>query len=189
MLVSLGSHQQCSLPQLQCALPLFVVSAQGRSSECYCTMRRGGSSRTASKGRSGLCWNVNWLLGLKGMNRKVLEGTVSFNARAAVSNRTIKISASITTTLGLRQPNTRRREVTPFPPKNCDRQHRLSAVGLLRRLRRAQLLQQRLGFLQIARVETFSEPAIHGCGLGRKDARLAVRAPRAREAHCGTELL
>ena len=152
-------------------------------------MRRGGSSRTASKGRSGLCWNVNWLLGLKGMNRKVLEGTVSFNARAAVSNRTIKISASITTTLGLRQPNTRRREVTPFPPKNCDRQHRLSAVGLLRRLRRAQLLQQRLGFLQIARVETFSEPAIHGCGLGRKDARLAVRAPRAREAHCGTELL
>jgi hypothetical protein len=43
--------------------------------------------------------NENWLFGVKGMNREVLDGIVSFNARAAASNRTMKISASIATTL------------------------------------------------------------------------------------------
>jgi hypothetical protein len=39
------------------------------------------------------------------MNREVLEGTVSFNALAATSNRFIKISASIATAFGSKQPN------------------------------------------------------------------------------------
>jgi hypothetical protein len=33
------------------------------------------------------------------MNREVLDGSVSLNARAVTSNRNIKISASIATTL------------------------------------------------------------------------------------------
>ena len=104
---------------------------QNRPNERYCITRRGGASRTASDGRSGLCLNVNWLLGLKGMNREVLDGTVSFNARAAASNRTMKISASIATTFRSRQPNTRQEQNTPVHPKNCDRQHNLCAVWLL----------------------------------------------------------
>ena len=39
------------------------------------------------------------------MKREVREGTVSFNALAAASNRIIKISASIATTFGSKQPN------------------------------------------------------------------------------------
>jgi hypothetical protein len=39
------------------------------------------------------------------MNREVLEGTVSFNALAAASNRIIKISARIATAFGSKQPN------------------------------------------------------------------------------------
>jgi hypothetical protein len=41
---------------------------------------------------------MNWLLGVKDTNREALDGTVSFNARAAASNLTMKISASIATT-------------------------------------------------------------------------------------------
>jgi hypothetical protein len=43
--------------------------------------------------------NVNWLSGAKGMNREVLDRGVSLNARAVTSNRSMKISASIVTTL------------------------------------------------------------------------------------------
>jgi hypothetical protein len=62
-----------------------------------------GSSRTASESRPRLSLNVNWLFGVKDTKRdEVLDGTVSFTARAAASNRTMKISASIATTLSRR---------------------------------------------------------------------------------------
>ena len=45
--------------------------------------------------------------------------------------------------------------------------------------------QQRLRFLQIARVETFSEPAVDRSQQFASLLRLALRAPEARHAHCG----
>jgi hypothetical protein len=43
---------------------------------------------------------------MKGVNRDVREEIVSSISRAAAANRTMKISASIATTLRSRQPNT-----------------------------------------------------------------------------------
>ena len=53
---------------------------------------------------------------------------------------------------------------------------------------RRQLLQQRLRFLQIARVEAFSEPAVDRSEQFARLLRLAPVAPEVREAHCGAEL-
>jgi hypothetical protein len=51
------------------------------------------------------------------MNRGVLDGSVSLNVRAVVSNRSIKISASIATTL-VEKSNTQDTDLTlPHPPK------------------------------------------------------------------------
>jgi hypothetical protein len=65
----------------------------------------------------------NRLFEVKGTNGPLLREAVSCWSRAAASNRTMKISASIPTTVGSRQSNTWHRYGTPFPPKNCDRQH------------------------------------------------------------------
>jgi hypothetical protein len=60
---------------------------------------------------------TNWLLALNGTKRDVLGGRTSTN-RASASNRTIKISASIATTLGSKQPNSDAHTVRLFLPKN-----------------------------------------------------------------------
>jgi hypothetical protein len=46
--------------------------------------------------------NVNLLLGLNGIKRDVLDGRTSRPTPASVSNRIIKISASIATTLWIK---------------------------------------------------------------------------------------
>ena len=58
------------------------------------------------------------------------------------------------------------------------------SVGVLRR----QLLQQRLRFLQIARVEALSEPAVNRSKQFARFLHLALVAPETREAHGGAEL-
>jgi hypothetical protein len=52
--------------------------------------------------------------GVKGTNNELLETAVSFKARAAVANWTIKISASIATTLRSSHPNTPQRHAKPL---------------------------------------------------------------------------
>src|SRR6478752_2834468 len=53
---------------------------------------------------------------------------------------------------------------------------------------RPQLLQQRLRFLQITRVEPFSEPPVHRSQQFARLLNLALVAPEACEAHGGTKL-
>jgi hypothetical protein len=45
---------------------------------------------------------ANWLFALNGIKRDVLDGRTSRPSRASVSNRIIKISASIATTLWIK---------------------------------------------------------------------------------------
>ena len=54
-------------------------------------------------------------------------------------------------------------------------------------LLRRQLLQQRLRFLQIARVEPFSKPSVNRSQQFARLLHLALVTPEAREAHCGAE--
>jgi hypothetical protein len=68
--------------------------------------------------------NKNWLFGVKGTNGLPLSVAVCSCSRAAASNRTMKISASIATTL-LSQSNTRRSKLHFFSAPRCDRQHKL----------------------------------------------------------------
>jgi hypothetical protein len=65
------------------------------------------------------------------MKRDVLDGRTSSTNRASACNRTIKISASIATTFWIRTAEQRFRYGTPVPPKNCDRERNICAVGLL----------------------------------------------------------
>ena len=53
---------------------------------------------------------------------------------------------------------------------------------------RRQLLQQRLRFLQIARVEPFSEPPVNGSQQFARLLHLALVAPEAGHAHCYAKL-
>ena len=50
-----------------------------------------------------------------------------------------------------------------------------------------QLGEKRLGVFQIARVETFGEPAVHRSEQFARLLRIALRAPEAREAHCAAQ--
>jgi hypothetical protein len=52
---------------------------------------------------------------------------------------------------------------------------------------RRQLLQQRLRFLQITRVEPFREPPLNRTKQFARLLRLALVTPEAGEAHCGAE--
>src|SRR5262245_4531664 len=52
---------------------------------------------------------------------------------------------------------------------------------------RLQFLQQRLRFLQIARLEPFSEPPVNRSQQLARLLHLALRAPEASEAHGGAE--
>jgi hypothetical protein len=58
-------------------------------------------------------------------------------------------------------------------------------AGIQRSLR--QLIQQRLGLLQIERVEAFGEPAVNRSQQFASLLRFALRTPEASEAHCGAE--
>jgi hypothetical protein len=55
------------------------------------------------------------------MKRDVLDGRTSSTNRASASDRTIKISASIATTLRIKIAEQRRCYATPVPSENCDR--------------------------------------------------------------------
>ena len=79
----------------------------------YCRSRH-RFSRAPSGAPSSFRLNVSWALGLKGTNGETLEGSFSGTGRTAASNRTMKISASIATTLGSRQANTQRAYATSF---------------------------------------------------------------------------
>ena len=57
------------------------------------------TSPARSASRLRLCLNVSCVLWVKGTNRVLLDGAISSGTRVAASNRTIKISASIATTL------------------------------------------------------------------------------------------
>jgi hypothetical protein len=91
----------------------------------------GRSSLKASAPFGTVSLKTNWLLGLNGMKRDVLDGRTSSTSRARASDRTIKISASIATTI-FGSSRTAICYGVPVPPKNCDRQHNICAVGLLR---------------------------------------------------------
>ena len=52
---------------------------------------------------------------------------------------------------------------------------------------RRQLLEQRLRFLQIARIKPFREPPVHGSQQVARLLHLALVAPEARELHGGAE--
>ena len=82
------------------------------------------TSRERSTGRAVLSLNKNCLLGMNGTNGLLLSEAVCSCSRAAASNRTMKISASIATTL-LSQSNTRRSKLHFFSAPRCDRQHKL----------------------------------------------------------------
>jgi hypothetical protein len=58
------------------------------------------------------------------MKADLLDGRTSSISRASASDRTIKISASIVTTLGSQRCNNDR----PVISKNCDRQHNIAAA-------------------------------------------------------------
>jgi hypothetical protein len=51
----------------------------------------------------------------------------------------------------------------------------------------SQFVEQRLGFLQIARVEAFGEPAVDRREEFASLIPLALLAPKRRHAHCGAE--
>ena len=50
-----------------------------------------------------------------------------------------------------------------------------------------QFIEQFLGFFQIARIETFSEPAVNRSEQFARLLHLALVAPEPRDAHCGAE--
>ena len=56
-------------------------------------------SQRGSSGKAALSLNKNWLFGVKGVNVLLLSNAVSCWSRAAASDHTMKISASIATTL------------------------------------------------------------------------------------------
>jgi hypothetical protein len=64
---------------------------------------------------------------------------------------------------------------------------RYMSGGCPARFSRPQLFQQRLRFLQIARVEPLSEPPVNRSQQFARFAHLALVAPEACEAHGGTE--
>jgi hypothetical protein len=69
---------------------------------CYRTSLTGGST----PGASATSWfgslKANWLFALNGLRRDALDGGTSCASRLSASNRSIKISASIATTFGLK---------------------------------------------------------------------------------------
>jgi len=64
------------------------------------------------------------------MKEDLLDGRMSSISRACASDRTIKISASIVTTLGSK-PNSDVTTMDPVISKNCDRQHNIAATHRL----------------------------------------------------------
>jgi hypothetical protein len=63
------------------------------------------------------------------MKLDVLDGRTSSTRRPFASKRTIKISASIATTLWIKTAKQPRSYARPVPPKNCDPQHNICTVG------------------------------------------------------------
>jgi hypothetical protein len=101
--------------QVTCLVCAHIWSTQ-RPARCWALMTNrsgqtaatptGGSSLGASSHLRSVSLKTNWLrLGLNGMKRDVLDGRTSSTSRACASDRTIKISASIATTIFSIKPN------------------------------------------------------------------------------------
>jgi hypothetical protein len=99
------SRTRCAI----CAQPACgIVVGRSTFAQGYACKQHGLFYRTTLTGRSSLgassplrsvCLKANWLFGLNGMKLDVLDGRTSCTCRACASTRTIKISASIATTV------------------------------------------------------------------------------------------
>jgi hypothetical protein len=71
---------------------------------CYQTSLTGGSTLGASAPSWFVSLKANLLFGLNSIWRDALDGRTSCASLLSASNRSIKISASIATTFGLKRP-------------------------------------------------------------------------------------